>query len=54
MPTYEYQCRTCGERFSRREHISEHDTHAVNCPKCASREVEQRLSGFFAKTGRKS
>jgi putative FmdB family regulatory protein len=54
MPTYEYHCRSCGESFSRREHISEHGAAAPACPKCASKDVEQRLSGFYARTPRKS
>ena len=54
MPTYEYQCRVCGETFSRREHIDEHGAGAASCPKCQSKDVEQRMSGFYAKTARKS
>ena len=54
MPTYEYQCRACGETFSRREHIEEHASGRVACPKCRSTDVEQQMSGFYAKTARKS
>jgi putative FmdB family regulatory protein len=54
VPTYEYTCRECGATFSRREHIAEHGASGPTCPKCNSRDVEQRMSGFFAKTARKS
>ncbi|MDQ3698797.1 MAG: zinc ribbon domain-containing protein [Gemmatimonadota bacterium] len=54
MPTYEYQCRACGEQFARREPITEHGAANVSCPKCQSREIDQRMSGFYAKTARKS
>ena len=54
MPSYEYQCRACGETFTRRESIAEHGAGAVSCPKCQSKDVEQRMSGFYAKTARKS
>jgi putative FmdB family regulatory protein len=53
MPTYDYQCRACGETFSRRESIAEHGA-APLCPRCQSRDVEQKMSGFYAKTARKS
>jgi putative FmdB family regulatory protein len=54
MPTYEYHCRSCGERFSRTEKISEHDPASTTCPKCHSRETERVMSGFNAHTPRKS
>ncbi|MBA2440423.1 MAG: zinc ribbon domain-containing protein [Thermoleophilaceae bacterium] len=54
MPTYEYQCRECGETFSRRENIADHGTGTVSCPKCQSGNVDQRLTGFYARTPRKS
>lgn len=54
MPTYEYQCKKCGEKFERTEHIKEHDTAKKECPKCGSKELDQILGSFFAKTSRKS
>ena len=54
MPTYEYHCRACGETFARREHIAEHGAASPACPKCQSGDVEQLLSGFYARTPRKS
>lgn len=54
MPTYEYQCRSCHASFTVREPISKHGSASVTCPKCRSREVERRLSEFYAKTARKS
>jgi putative FmdB family regulatory protein len=55
MPTYEYQCTDCGERFARLESIEEHAEQPVPpCPKCRSSAVERVFSAFFAKTIRKS
>ena len=54
MPIYEYRCPKCNERFSKQETLSEHGLERPACPKCSSRDVEQVLSPFFAKTARKS
>jgi putative FmdB family regulatory protein len=54
MPTYEYRCEKCGEEFTRIMSIHEHETGKVSCPKCKSEEVTQQMSGFIAKTSRKS
>ena len=54
MPTYEFHCRKCGEVFTVRERISEVGARPVTCPKCKSREVERLMSGFYARTPRKS
>lgn len=32
MPLYEYQCRVCGVRFERRQHVS--DRPVKVCPEC--------------------
>jgi putative FmdB family regulatory protein len=54
MPTYEYQCHACQATFSVRESISQHGHADVACPQCHSRDVELRMSEFYAKTPRKS
>jgi putative FmdB family regulatory protein len=54
MPTYEYRCRSCHETFVVHERISQYQAGSVVCPKCRSREVERLMSGFYAKTPRKS
>jgi putative FmdB family regulatory protein len=55
MPTYEYRCLDCHEVWDRSEHIEEHSTpHELRCPKCGGASVEQVLTPFFAKTGRKT
>lgn len=44
MPTYEYQCKKCGHRFSEFQRIV--DPPIKNCPKCRRRNcVEQLISG---------
>lgn len=54
MPTYEYLCRSCGDRFSLVLHVSEHDRKDIKCPRCGSTEVVQQMQPFFAKTAKKS
>jgi putative FmdB family regulatory protein len=53
VPTYEYRCRDCENVFDRVEPLSEHGTRVPTCPKCKSRNVEQVLTSFFAKTSHK-
>ncbi len=54
MPTYEYVCGKCGERFVRIMSIREYGETKVSCPKCQSPEVQQQMSEFIARTSRKS
>jgi putative FmdB family regulatory protein len=54
MPTYEYRCRDCHEVFDRAEPLAEHGAKSPHCPKCRSKNVEQVLTPFFAKTSHKS
>jgi len=54
VPTYEYRCRDCANVFDRIESLSEHGARAPKCPKCNSKNVEQVLTSFFAKTSHKS
>ena len=54
MPSYDYRCRKCGQQFTTREKMSEHDAGAAMCPQCKSQEVERVMSSFYAKTPRKS
>ena len=54
MPTYEYHCLQCGERFERAQHVTEHDSGRVTCPKCGSDRIEQIFSRFYARTAKKS
>jgi putative FmdB family regulatory protein len=42
MPTYEYECQACGQRFERRQTIS--DPPVAACPTCQG-EVRRLVSG---------
>ncbi|WP_243373375.1 FmdB family zinc ribbon protein [Geotalea sp. SG265] len=53
MPTYEYRCEKCANRFSMNMNISEHDKGAVICPNCRG-PVVQQYTAFYAKTSKKS
>ena len=54
MPMYEFRCRKCGEEFVVRERLSEFGKRKPACPKCTSADVERVMSGFYARTPRKS
>lgn len=54
MPIYQYRCANCGQVFERAEPLKEHGQSIPQCPKCDSRQVENQLAAFFAKTSRKS
>lgn len=54
MPTYEYRCRKCGEKFDVAEHLEQHQKEPHRCPKCQSEEVEPQVTPFYAKTSKKS
>jgi putative FmdB family regulatory protein len=42
MPYYEYVCRECGERFSKKRSFAE-ASHTAACPACASHHTQKRL-----------
>jgi putative FmdB family regulatory protein len=54
MPTYEFECTACHKEFTVTLTVKEREVQAPTCPACGSRELEQRMTGFFAKTSRKS
>ncbi len=54
MPTYEYQCKACGEEFTRIMSIAEYEQGNVTCPKCNSADVRQLMSQFISRTSRKA
>ena len=49
MPTYEYECKTCGHRFERFQNMT--DAHLKNCPKCKKslRRIIGNGAGFIFK-----
>jgi putative FmdB family regulatory protein len=46
MPTYEFKCKQCGERFEIVCHWDERDEKAV-CPQCGGKDVETVLTASF-------
>ena len=55
MPAYEYVCSDCGKEFTVFLSIKEFDENPkIRCPHCDSDHVQKKISGFFAKTSRKS
>jgi putative FmdB family regulatory protein len=52
MPSYQYQCGKCGNRFDVTRPMSARG--AVACPKCQSKDTRQVLTPFYAKTIKKS
>ncbi len=55
MPAYEYACKDCGKEFTVFLSIKEYEAHPkIKCPHCTSDNVERTITGFFAKTSKKS
>lgn len=54
MPQYEYHCNGCKKDFTLYLTFKEKEEKKEACPHCGSRKVKQLISGFFAKTSRKS
>lgn len=54
MPTYEFECGDCGERFEIRASFQEKEKGLIpKCPRCGSDNTGQVFGGlvFFAKSG---
>lgn len=45
MPTYEYQCKKCSEKFDIQHSLCGEETE-VKCPKCGSADAERVYSSF--------
>lgn len=45
MPMYEYRCADCGRHYEELRRMSEADKD-LQCPECASKNVERQLSTF--------
>lgn len=45
MPTYEFKCKNCDNRFTKFTTIA--GRKDVCCPKCQSKDVQQVYSGFM-------
>jgi len=54
MPHYEFFCHECKKLFSKIVSIVECERDRVVCPKCGSKNVEQRWSAFTVITSKKS
>jgi putative FmdB family regulatory protein len=55
MPAYEYVCKDCNKEFTVFLTLSEYGENLnIKCPGCSSDNVQRKITGFFAKTSRKS
>jgi len=45
MPVYEYQCKSCSEKFDIQRSLCEEEAE-VKCPKCGSADAERVYSSF--------
>ena len=54
MPMYEFQCQDCGKEFSLALSLKELEVGGMECPSCKNKRLESLVTGFFAKTSRKS
>lgn len=54
MPHYEFFCHDCKKLFSKILSFADYERDVVMCPKCGSKNVEQRWSAFSVITLKKS
>ncbi len=55
MPAYEYICKDCNKPFTVFLSLREYgENPKIKCPGCGSDNVHRTITGFFAKTSRKS
>ena len=57
MPSYNFVCQKCGNRFTEIVSFQEYDKRSrkgFRCPQCMSRRVEQEMGGFSVQTSKKS
>ena len=54
MPVYGFRCVKCGAEFDKRMTVAQREKARPACPECKGRKVEAVVTGFFAKTSRKS
>ncbi len=55
MPAYEYECKDCKKEFVVYISLKELEEHPqIKCPGCGCDHVAKKISGFFAKTSKKS
>ena len=45
MPIYEYQCKSCGEKFEAHRKIMDSDSE-LKCPKCGKKQPRRVFSTF--------
>ncbi|HAM52174.1 MAG TPA: zinc ribbon domain-containing protein [Nitrospiraceae bacterium] len=54
-PTYDYSCKDCTRDFTVFLSLEEFDAKPkIKCPRCKSENVRKKITGFFAKTSKKS
>lgn len=55
MPGYEFECKECRKEFIVYLSLKELDERPkIKCPNCACDNVKKKITGFFAKTTKKS
>jgi putative FmdB family regulatory protein len=54
MPVYVFRCVKCNSQFEKTLTLAQREKAKPACPKCKGHKVVPVLSGFFAKTRRKS
>lgn len=54
VPQYEFFCHSCKRIFAKLLTIAEYEKQEIVCPKCGSKDVEQKWAPFYAITSKKS
>lgn len=54
MPMYDYKCLECGKESLIAITLKEHESGLASCSACGSKQLEQLITSFIAKTTKKS
>jgi len=54
MPSYEFICKDCNKTYLSLMTLADYEKGDFACPQCKGKNVEQKLTSFFAVTSKKS
>ena len=54
MPMYDYKCKECNQECLLALTLKEHERGEATCPSCGSKNLEQLMTSFTARTSKKS
>lgn len=54
MPTYVFFCKDCKRQYEQVLSVAKRSKAKLECPHCGGTNVHQLITGFYARTSRKS